>query len=303
MTEIMCEVSWQKIGFGGGRFNQAEIKELENILLPDETIYECVNGYYEGGVALLVATDIRVLLIDKKPMGFLNVDDVRFDMISDIDYSHRIVGAQININCGMRNLLFKSYNQARLRKAIGHIQQRMSEMKKELTLHATVQKKHLEDINKQLRVYLLAQQQHLERQLSGGQELQPPKVDPQLSDYLFAQRLLEEFQQRTGERVELANDPEPVPPPQRRTSTAGAQLPEDSEQRLFEEMVEAGRMEVFGGSDKIMHHDYNGANLSSQPATCDYLTENGLDISPIKIAYAKLPYLLRQRRYYSQNSI
>ena len=132
-----------KIGFGGGRFNQAEIKELENILLPDETIYECVNGYYEGGVALLVATDIRVLLIDKKPMGFLNVDDVRFDMISDIDYSHRIVGAQININCGMRNLLFKSYNQARLRKAIGHIQQRMSEMKKELTLQATVQKKHL----------------------------------------------------------------------------------------------------------------------------------------------------------------
>ena len=131
-----------KIGFGSSRINRAELRELENILLPDEIIYECVNGYYEGGVALLVATDIRVLLIDKKPMGFLNVDDLRFDMISDIDYNHRIFGAQIVINCGMRNLVFKSYNQPRLRKTIGHIQQRMSELKREQNQHASDQKGH-----------------------------------------------------------------------------------------------------------------------------------------------------------------
>ncbi|MCL4357751.1 PH domain-containing protein [Patescibacteria group bacterium] len=292
-----------KIGFGEGRFNRAEIRELENILLPDEIIYECVNGYYEGGVALLVATDIRVLLIDKKPMGFLNVDDVRFDMISDIDYSHRIIGAQININCGMRNLLFKSYNQPRLRKAIGHIQQRMSEIKKELTLHATVQKKHLEDINKQLQMYLLAQQQHLERQLNDGQVQQPPRPNPQLADYLFAQRLLEEFQERTGKRVELTPEPLPIPPQKKTATIASAPLPDASEQRLLEEMVEAGRMEVFGGSDKITHFASNDSSLSLQATSGDDSVDSGLDVSPIKIAYAKLPYLLRHRRYNTQNLI
>ena len=42
------ESQLKKIGFGRGRINRAEIKELENILIPDEIIYECVNGYYDG---------------------------------------------------------------------------------------------------------------------------------------------------------------------------------------------------------------------------------------------------------------
>jgi hypothetical protein len=49
--------------------------------LPGEEIYELVNGIYEGGFAIVVATDVRLLLIDKKPMNYLNVEDLRFDMI------------------------------------------------------------------------------------------------------------------------------------------------------------------------------------------------------------------------------
>ena len=281
-----------KIKFGTSRINRAEIRELENILLNDETIYECVNGYYEGGVALLVATDIRVLLIDKKPLGFLNVDDMRFDMISDIDYTHRIIGAQININCGMRNLVFKSYNQVRLRKTIGHIQQRMSEIKKEQNQHANEQKNHLEEINHQLQIYLLAQQQHLEHQLASAENaLQPPKPNPQLADYLFAQRLLEDFQNREPKaevvKPDLVITTEPI---KQEDLVTQANDPE-----TMREIAEAGRLEVFGGADK-------GAQLPSKPQVMpsptnqDYM--HGLEVTPFKIAYAKLPYLLRSRRYH-----
>ena len=284
-----------KIGFGTSRINRAEIQELENILLPDETIYECVNGYYEGGVALLVATDIRVLLIDKKPLGFLNVDDMRFDMISDIDYTHRIIGAQININCGMRNLVFKSYNQPRLRKAIGHIQQRMSEIKKEQNQHASEQKNHLEEINHQLQIYLLAQQQHLEQQLATSQASQPPKPNPQLADYLFAQRLLEDFQSREP-RVEPKKASKA---PLAETVKQVEALPQVNDPEMLREIAEAGRLEVFGGADKISHPATKPLIVPS-PVNQDYM--HGLDVTPFKIAYAKLPYLLRSRRYHQGNN-
>src|ERR1035438_180349 len=109
----------ERLGFNLHGWGQAEIKELPNILLPGEEIYELVNGIYEGGFALAVATDVRVLLIDKKPMKYLTVEDLRFDMISEIDYSHRLFGAQIHISTGSKNLSFRSYNQPRLRKMIG----------------------------------------------------------------------------------------------------------------------------------------------------------------------------------------
>lgn len=291
-----------KIKFGAGRVNRAEVNELHRILLDDEKIYECVNGFYEGGVALLVATDIRVLLIDKKPMGFLNVDDMRFDMISDIDYSHRIVGAQIGINCGMRNLVFKSYNQQRLRKLIGHVQQRMSEIKRELNEHATVQKQHLEEINKQLQMYLLAQQQTLEKQLSQNNEAKTVKPTPQLADYLFAQRLLEEFHGNGSKmptadngseekRLEMKNDITDI-----NLSKTTTQPNLKSDQELLREITEAGRREVFGETDKVNQdagpktpiQKYTETNTQFYPA---------LDVTPFRIACAKLPYLLKTRRY------
>ena len=56
----------KKISFDKSKFNKPEIAELVNIIHDNESIYECVNGFYEGGFGLLVATDTRVLLVDKK---------------------------------------------------------------------------------------------------------------------------------------------------------------------------------------------------------------------------------------------
>ena len=53
------------LGFKTYGWGKGEVNELHNILLPDEKIYECANGIYEGGFALLVATDVRVLLVKR----------------------------------------------------------------------------------------------------------------------------------------------------------------------------------------------------------------------------------------------
>src|SRR5687768_7202025 len=96
------------IKFGGTPWNQAELRELPKIIHEDEQISECVNGMYEGGVALLVATEFRVLLIDKKLMGFLTIEDLRFDMINEIDFSNRLLNATITISTGSKTLKFTS---------------------------------------------------------------------------------------------------------------------------------------------------------------------------------------------------
>ncbi len=283
------ESQLKKIGFGRGRINRAEIKELENILIPDEIIYECVNGYYDGGMALLVATDIRALLIDKKIMGFLNVEDIRFDMISDLDYSHRIFGAQISINSGMSKLIFKSYNQVRLRKTIGHIQQRMSEIKREQNQHVEVQKQHLEDINKQLQMYLLAQHNELQRNSVNVRQSLQEKVrpSPQLSDYLFAQRLLEDFKSKGG----VLPKTDEKDKQQQSSEIAHVSLVTDSDNKLREEMIEAGRQEVFGKNEE------SNPKTQSLFDEIPHINKQGIEISFFRIACAKIPYLLNSRRY------
>src|SRR5580698_9033216 len=97
VSAAIIEEQLKKTGFKYHGWGRTEVQELQNIILPDEQIYEVVNGLYEGGFALLLATDVRVLLVDKKPLNYLTVEDLRFDMINEIDYSHRLFGAQISV--------------------------------------------------------------------------------------------------------------------------------------------------------------------------------------------------------------
>lgn len=105
-----------------------EIRELCKILMPGETIAQASVGRYENGYALLVATDHRLLLIDKKPM-FLTLEDLRFDMISEIDYSSQLFDGTVRIMTPNRTLVFSAWNQARLRKILNYTQLRVSEIR------------------------------------------------------------------------------------------------------------------------------------------------------------------------------
>jgi hypothetical protein len=110
------EKQLKRINFHYNGWGRTEVAELCNILMPEEEIEECVNGWYEAGFALLVATKDRVLLVDKKPLGYLTVEDMRFDMINELDLHHRLMGAQIRISAGNKTLYFTSLNQGRLRR-------------------------------------------------------------------------------------------------------------------------------------------------------------------------------------------
>ncbi len=349
------EEQLKNIKFSTKSWGRSEISELPNILLDDEKIFECVNGNYEGGFALLVATNIRLLLIDKKPLKFLTVEDLRFDMINQIDYSHRLMGARINVSAGNKNLKFTSFNQQRLRKLINHIQHRMAEVKNEQSSSNETQQQHLERINQQLQSYLLAQHQQQEdlrlkleqaqqqtgEVVSGTQttpaSTTPLRPAPELADFLYAQSLMQQYRADNptadfmlpapqftlpSSAVQVAPNqstaPESAPtvtslalqlvplpaapatsPAAPATSPAAAAPAAVAPATVIQaqpqtasiasddagSLVEAGRREIFGAR----------ARAVVKPLQAPF-THFGMEINPLKVAYAKLPTLLRHRR-------
>ncbi len=161
VTQQYVDQQLRKISFHQWFWGRAEILELTNILMPNEEVFECVNGNYEGGFALLVVTNERLLLIDKKPFQFLTVEDMRFGRINQIDYSYRLIGAYINVNAGLKNLRFTSLNKIRLRKLVSHIQISISELRQMQSVQFKRQEQHLENINEHLKLYLNRQDDNL----------------------------------------------------------------------------------------------------------------------------------------------
>lgn len=116
------------VGCNFKMWGRAEVRELCNVLMPEEQIAQALNGSYEGGFAMLCVTNYRVLLIDRKPM-LLTIEDIRYDMIAEVDYHNRMLGATVHLFTPMRNLIFSSWSTVRLRKCVNYVQQRVMELR------------------------------------------------------------------------------------------------------------------------------------------------------------------------------
>ncbi len=109
-------------------FCKPEIRELRNILHDGETIERAVTGRYHNGFALLVATKMRLLLIDKKPL-YLTVEDIRYDMISEVDINARLFNGSITLFTVNKQIDFSSTSQLKLRELVYFVQKRVMELR------------------------------------------------------------------------------------------------------------------------------------------------------------------------------
>lgn len=273
------EEQLRKINFRYTGWGRSEVEELCNILMPDEEIEECVNGYYEAGFALLVSTKDRVLLVDKKPLGYLTIHDVRFDLINELDLHHRLFGAQIRISTGNKVLLFTSLNQVRLRRLLNYVQNRMTQIKKELEGHQSEQKQHLEEMNEQLRLYLMAahKQQYLDQAnaLAAGQTNNVNTTVP------------------AAMLMQLGNIP--LPPVQSASDAPQTPFEQVASHAFDASQGSAVAQEVIPASEPV--------TPVSQPAVGTSLSPQQISISaarrvlPVISAYTRLPLMSQRRRY------
>lgn len=191
-------VVWRQLTtlkFGFTSWNRKEIKQLPKLLEPGERILECLNGWYENGLALLVATDRRVLLVDQKAFNFLKVESLELHEIDKVDHGHHIMGSRLTIKTQSAILHFRSMNRLRLRRLMDRLLGRLFELQQWQREQVEASHQHLQDVNKQLQDYAIAQHEQLQQALSGTPPaaMNPPKVDHKLADYLFAQQLLKKY--------------------------------------------------------------------------------------------------------------
>lgn len=110
-------------------FGRAEAGELKNVIQPDERIIQCAYGYYHGGSGLLVATDKRLLLIDKRPF-FLNLESIQYEQIRDIDFTPKMLQGILFIETGPKKLIFRSISDARLKNICTFINEKIENIEK-----------------------------------------------------------------------------------------------------------------------------------------------------------------------------
>ncbi len=127
----LIEARLGELGFKTSRWFHAEIRELEHILMDDEKIISLVCGRYYGSFALLVATDQRLLLIDKR-VFFMTIEDTRYDMISEIDYNSQAYNATVTVYTMNKTHKFTSIKFKReLRQLTNYVQRRVWEFRQQ----------------------------------------------------------------------------------------------------------------------------------------------------------------------------
>jgi len=127
ISEIEGRVS--QLGVRVSRWFHAELRELQHILMDHEEIVAVVPGRYFNGYALLVATDHRLLLIDKRTF-FMNLEDIRYDMISETDFNTRLFDATLRIFTLNKQHRFTSVKyKHQLRDLTRYVQRRIMEVR------------------------------------------------------------------------------------------------------------------------------------------------------------------------------
>ena len=127
----VIEARLGELGFKASRWFNAEIRELEHILMEDEKIISLACGRYFGSFALLVATDQRLLLIDKR-VFFMTIEDTRYDMISEIDYNSQVYSATVTVFTMNKTHKFTSWKYKReLRGLTTYVQRRVMEFRQQ----------------------------------------------------------------------------------------------------------------------------------------------------------------------------
>jgi len=118
-----------KLGIKLSRWFTPELRELQHIMMDHEKIIAAAPGRYFNGFALLVATDLRLLLIDKRSF-FMMIEDTRYDMISEVDFSSRFYDYSVRIYTLNKQHNFSSVRyKTQLRDLCTFVQQRVWELR------------------------------------------------------------------------------------------------------------------------------------------------------------------------------
>lgn len=100
---------------------KSESRYLPKILHPNEHIEAVIYGQHNSSSAMLIATDERIIYLDKKPMAEM-FDEVSYEVISGIEFDIHTFFATVVLHTAVKNYDFKFVNLRCAEKFARHIE-------------------------------------------------------------------------------------------------------------------------------------------------------------------------------------
>jgi hypothetical protein len=88
---------------------KSESRYLPRVIHEDEHIHAVVYGQHHSNSAMLIATDRRIIYLDKKPMA-LFMDEVTYDVVSGIELEIHTLFASVTLHTAVANYDIKFAN-------------------------------------------------------------------------------------------------------------------------------------------------------------------------------------------------
>jgi hypothetical protein len=107
-----------------------ESRYLPRIIHNDESIKGVVYGWQPLGMVMLVATNHRLIFLDKKPF-YLRDDEVGYDSVRGISYYHAGLTSSIILHTQVQDYMIRTFNKDCLQKFIDYVELRSFEHKDE----------------------------------------------------------------------------------------------------------------------------------------------------------------------------
>jgi len=106
-----------------------EIKQLPAILWEDEVVEKLVQGIYGSGYGILVATNKRLIFVDKGWIYGLRVEDFPYDKITSIQYETGVFYGEIKIFASGNKADITQINKKQARDFAEYVRARISHVK------------------------------------------------------------------------------------------------------------------------------------------------------------------------------
>jgi hypothetical protein len=99
-----------EVGVGYFGLTSPEAHYLPHIIHPDEIIEGAVYGRSAAGIVMMVATDRRIIYLDKKPL-FIEEEEVVYEAVGGISHGHLGLGSVVFISTRMKNYRVQTSNE------------------------------------------------------------------------------------------------------------------------------------------------------------------------------------------------
>ncbi len=106
---------------------KAEARYLPHVIHEDEEIGGVITGWYENGSAMLIATNRRIVFLDKKPI-YTTKEEVTYDVVSGVRVDVGGISTVVTLHTRIKDFVLKYCNPSSARKFIQYVEKRQLEV-------------------------------------------------------------------------------------------------------------------------------------------------------------------------------